>query len=122
MTLSALIALLEESKEGSHVLDLEIWNAISDHVWRWHDEDQEWITCSKYGPGAVGNPVVSLDKFSRSLDAAITLVPPGFAWTITAQNVEGEMEYRAQIDYAKPSYAATAPLALVIAALKARRG
>lgn len=75
MTLSDLIAWIEAASEGSAELDLEIWRAKSGEDWRWLDREREIITCDRYGAGAASNPVVSLDEFSRSLGAALTLLP-----------------------------------------------
>lgn len=120
--LSSLIARLEQAESGSRELDLEIWNAVSkDAPWRFWREENETITCDRYGPDAVGNPILSLDQFSRSLDAAITLVPDGFS--IQAHLFPGHPVLGMNWEVGHGSsgrHATSAALALVIAALKAR--
>jgi hypothetical protein len=73
-----LLKDLEGAAEGSPELDLALWCAVSGAAWRWLDEDREIITCDRYGPGAAGNPIVSLDAFTRNAEAALQLIPDGW--------------------------------------------
>ncbi len=58
-----LIARLEVATEGSHDLDYEIYRAVNEYARNWlHD----------YPPGDV-------PRFTRSVDAALSLLPEGMA-------------------------------------------
>jgi hypothetical protein len=134
MTLSALIALLEESKEGSRELDDAVWAATQGMEFRWREGKRpEWFVkecyCDDYpahklgashwrsfGPGA-GGP-----HYTTSLDAALSLVPEGCAWDARFLPCKDGDVHEARVNFDFPSHAATVPLALVIAALKARIG
>lgn len=117
-----LIAKLEAATEGSREFDLAIWNAVSkDPPWRFLDERNETITCDRYGPGAAGNPVVSLDRFTRSIAAALTLVPPGWQWEVRSIPTDEGINHSAEVNW-KPEgrqYGQTPAIALCIAALRA---
>lgn len=121
-----LLAKLEDATEDdcTHILDLEIWNAVSPDAWYWRDEDREIITCDRYGPGAAGNPVCSLDRFSRSVDAALSLMPEGLFWRVTNFDEHAEGAFAEIVNADRPGAnrgaAATPALALCIAALRAR--
>ena len=131
--LQSLISRLESAKEGSAELDLEIWNAVSpDAPWRFCDRPNEVITCDRYGAGATSNPIVSLDQFSRSLDAALTLVPLGYSYTVSSFPENKDWDSRTpyasacvwvpgkhEIPVSVSGEVATAPIALCLACLKA---
>mgnify|MGYP000202068932 CR=1 FL=1 len=70
-----LIQQIEALTGPDREVDLAILNAIGRGQWRWLDRDRETITKDKYGPGAPGNPVCSLEKYTSSVDDAMTLVP-----------------------------------------------
>lgn len=111
-SLPALLARLSEATKGSPELDSAIGYYLSHADYRW------W--CDRAGPS----------DFTRSLDAALTLVPEGWEWLTRgnarpfanvmtgAQPVVGEGF--TQPDDSYTAYAATAALALCIAALRAR--
>lgn len=118
--LDDLIARLEAATEGSDELDREIATACG-IAWS-PDED---------GNFGGYNILPRRCKFSRSLDAALTLVPEGWEWFIggaTFKHTDGSGE--AQLfgheseerkDEAYLIVAKAPALALCIAALKARR-
>ncbi len=124
--ISSLIERLERATEGSHELDLDVWNAVSKEHWIFIDEDRETITTHRYGPKAVGNPVCSLDQFTRSLDSAMTLVPEGWFCFSGPHSPNGGVyesgPYRFDCLVGKwDGHAPTIALALVIASLRARQ-
>lgn len=73
--------------------DLAIMQAISGHPWRWADsrtfEPQTVITWDQYSEGAPGNPFYTLEAFTESLDAAMTLVPEGCDFYFEVEQVMG---------------------------------
>lgn len=110
--LTTLIERLEAAKEGSRELDREIAFAVG---WTTSDTGTyRWI-CPH------GRREIDAPGFTWSLNAALSLVPEGFCYDLRARNVEGTMEYRANVNFGKAAGAPTAPLALTIAALKARQ-
>ena len=130
-----LIARLEAATEGNASLDTAIWATIKGYKIEWRGErcyylvpvcychhgghkhgEQHWQTMQSGGD----NWAASAPSYSQSIDAALRLVPEGFPWHVWAINVESDMEYSGQVDYAKPANGATPALALCIAALKAR--
>jgi len=61
-------------------LDLAIINGITSKPgWFWHDKIAGIISRDDYGANALGNPLCSLEDYTSSIDAAITLVPEGYA-------------------------------------------
>lgn len=72
---------------GSRELDLLVLNAVTGQEWRFAAHTQLCVTRDKYEPGAVGNPICSLDRYTTSLDAALALVGevlPDAVWTISS--------------------------------------
>lgn len=58
-------------------LDLDILNSRrAAPYWSWLDRDHDTIIREDYGPGAVGNPVASLERFTGCMEDALTLLPP----------------------------------------------
>ena len=130
-------------EEPSRDLDLAILNAIHapSPEWVWRSGD-ETITRLVYGEGAPGNPVCSLDAYTTSLDAAVTLVPEGCSWDVRFRSHHdcavdvGEdwatrhptkhsahvwrMAHRGLYDIRENGTAKTPALALCAAALRAR--
>ena len=84
----ALALRCERATGPDRELDLAMWSAVTGESWRWHEAfpSQSVITCDRYGANAAGNPIVTLDEFSASLDAALTLVPEGMRPSV-GQNV-----------------------------------
>jgi hypothetical protein len=115
-----IIARLERADPNSD-LDLAIWNACSSEEWRFVDAGV--ITCDRYGIGAAGNPVCSLDPFTHSIDAALTLVPEGSRWLVGAGAPYSSPWANVRMGNIGPFHiaAATPAIALCIAALKARQ-
>lgn len=104
--IAGIIERLEKATEGSRVLDGLIAEGVFDYAVEWSVE----INPQPCDQG--GN---YLPEFSRSIDAALTLVPERFGWDCGAfANIctAGVGRYHAR--------ASTVPLALCIAALRAR--
>lgn len=129
MTRAELIARLEAASEGSRELDVLIADAIGipkrkmqfshrgQPRWGWNHDSH----------GGVDEWFRDPPALSRSLDAAMALVPKGWSWKLIHEPVDGL--YRVVIRHAPalanvaPAFvvsAATPALALVIAALRAR--
>ncbi len=121
---SALLALAErcEREWESIYLDLDIWNAVSKSApWRFVAKSRATITCDRYGKDAIGNPVVSLDAFSSSLDAAVTLEPADAQEVCVRKYPNGKTAVRITLADGSPCYSegATEALARCGAALRA---
>jgi hypothetical protein len=82
MSIDEIIAALGRAQQPSRELDLMVWRVVSGKPWRWEPRVDNAITWDKYGVGAIGNPVVSLDPYTSSLDAALTLYGPDGAPTL----------------------------------------
>lgn len=121
-----LIKRLEEAREGSRELDAEILCAIDPHASLDGDGDDVW-----YGIGLDedGGPWPRVHDYTTSIDDALTLVPEGWGYEISA--LPGE---KVLVRPVKPcpdgsietmsrwhSHATSAALALCAAALKARK-
>jgi len=137
-TIPEIISKLEAAKEGSAELDCQIFVAIGGtplpdgtlQGWEWtgtvlrrpnkkdsvftHDWD-EWEP--RYAP---------IPYYTTSLDAALTLVPkepknePSGIWDWQVESTNGGLTISARVGNYDMCFADTAPLALCIAALKAR--
>jgi hypothetical protein len=119
VSIEEIIAALEKAHGPSRDLDLEIWRAASGKPWRWEPRVDNAITWDKYGKGAIGNPVVSLDPFTSSLDAALTLVPEGAVWCMTHTGLPKTTVF-ASVHGGPTAVGRTPAIALCIAALRAR--
>ena len=98
-----LIARLEAAEGPSRELDYQIQRLV-------------------FSPMTGGNPV---REFTRSLDAAVSLVPEGMQYCMgclsdTRVPVRGVSRYHAWVGSMETIFAPTLALALCIAALKAR--
>ena len=93
----SLIKRLEAAEEGSEALDM----AIEDHL-------------------GLGFPATTV-RYSRSLDAALTLVPEGRFWYIDSSAAAFTSELGSGPQNVTASDAATPALSLCSAALKARK-
>ena len=124
MTYDELIAALEAASEGSRELEVEIGIAL-DHKAR--GGSPNWQTLRDY----IGY-VHQIPRWTRSLDAAVSLIPDGLSWMVAMSHTDcaqhgawvwdKERGYGTEDDFALMcDFAATAPLAMCIAALKARR-
>lgn len=128
-----LIARLEQAVEGSRELDLDIAHAVNylgayvaAKTARWStmaDEIELYDGQTKTG---ILDPVRFVPHYTTSLDAALTLVPACPTNEITGKAdyqlecTNGGMTISARIGETEYSFAETLPLALCIAALKAR--
>lgn len=81
--MSNLIEQLGRSTGPDRELDLAIINVGAAHKWHWHRRTDETITNDRYGPGSVGNPICSLERFTFSIDEALTLLPDGWGFTVS---------------------------------------
>jgi len=122
--LERLIARLEKAAEGSTELDTDIccalydidpelgrrWNEHFDPGWQGGTLDTRFLTYWR--------------SFTRNLDAALTLVPDVGDWTITQRTrhpYQGKWLFEATVwDARSQGFAPSAPLAVCIAALRAR--
>jgi hypothetical protein len=120
-----IIERLERARGPDRELDLAIANVnfpVGER-WYWIDESKRTVTRNQYGPGAVGNPVCSLEEFTDRIDDAVVLVPAGYKWRIDSHDPTAwvyrnwQDGHRTCVDGPHP---ATAAIALCIAALKAR--
>ena len=139
MTLPELIAALKAAAEPSRELDL----AIRDIEILWTGTIQigeiggdDWLYLGVNGPFPYRHPVgyvsnspkiVYCPRYTGSIDAALTLVPKGWRVATIGQNDNGswwcELREGHITSYASVVFglkSPTAPLALCIAALKAR--
>ncbi len=77
--MTSLIELAERVEKATgpdRELDLAIINGITSKPgWFWHDKVAGIISRDDYGANALGNPLCSLETFTGSIDAAMTLVP-----------------------------------------------
>ena len=73
MNTDHLIAQLEAASEGNVALDYDIYRAVNDYARQWLDN---------YPPGG-------LPQFTRSLDAAVTLVPEGYDYGFSYSKQHG---------------------------------
>lgn len=118
-----LIARTQKATGPDRELDLEILNYDGRQPpWIWLDRASGTITREQYGPGAAGNPVASLECFTGSVDAALTLIPDGYAWRLDqALSDAGDKTLAwASVEGFHANRVATPALALCAAALKAR--
>ena len=132
-----LIAKLESAKEGSDELDGRIWCELNGKRFKEAFESHIWHSCSVFytePPKRTQRVQNKIPNYSRSLDAALTLVPEGWhvskianywgyfpgpelgdkGWVAILRQLRGPLEDAEA--YGRPS----AALALCIAALKAR--
>lgn len=108
--MEALIARLESASEGNDGLDIAVWACHKDS---WPHTDNEWLRlCAKRGG--------TIPKFTTSLDAALTLVPEGCRWKIDSVGMATVMSRSAAFTFEGEHYDTQLPLALCIAALRAR--
>ncbi len=119
-----LVERVTSAEEGSRELDLAVWNAVSRDEQPWRFTSLGSITCDRYGPGAAGNPVVSLTGFTTSLDGAVELLEfakPG--WRLSMDQMKDGWD----VDLSEPGNRSgvfsvshkTLPLALCLALLRA---
>lgn len=101
MQVDELVAKLQAATEGSRELDAAIGKAIGKIPVEWLDD---------FMPADIA-------QYSRSLDAALTLVPDRRGWSV--QHLAQATAVVFGTEYIR-TWANTAPLALCIAALKAR--
>ncbi len=110
MNIEELIAALEAATGPSWDLDAEIW-LQSDGLRR---------------SGNVPSYTVNVPYYTSSLDAALTLVPKGWAWMTGCAPGEGFFAELQTMEDGGPyreasAVASSAPIALCIAALRARQ-
>jgi hypothetical protein len=117
--IAALIALLEESKEGSRELDIAIAKAMYPET-TYDAAEDKWYLHGFH---------VRIEEYTRSLDSALSLVPEGWRAVEVHQlpqswkwRLEKFQDWGRTAGYisAESRYVPTPALALVIAALKAR--
>jgi hypothetical protein len=79
MTLSELIDILEGTGEGSSELDALIGSAVFDH----DDADAPTPIRTRRGDCPEIEALTRLPCYTRSLDAALALVPAGWSWQVS---------------------------------------
>jgi hypothetical protein len=100
--LAELIARLEAATEGSRELDAEIeWIA---HPFPEVPDQPGWRQLP-HGPQQ--HVLTVADRYTTSLDAALTLVPEGIAWAVNSAGTIPQ-QYRAEVDFGNGVWAATA--------------
>ena len=111
--MTPLLARLEAASEGSRALDELIAQAVYPELGFGTKGDNKWYMHDVH---------VRIEDYTTSLDAALTLVPEGWAWDLMAWPDEPS-----EAAICKPGSphlgrwkAATPALALVIACLRAR--
>ena len=123
--LQSLIQKLEKATEGSAALNVEIWRLAAPKRVARHRSDALAFT-SKGATEEVKYEAVrsrlerAAPDFTRSLDAALTLVPEGWSWRVQSEMGGVPFALVATLDERFPVSAATPALALCIAALRAR--
>jgi hypothetical protein len=116
-----LIERLEAAAEGSPELDGMIWCVVNGKKYKDASEHTIYDQCQVFytePPKRTQRPA-NIERYTRSIDAALSLVPEGFR-RMDIMIVENGPAY---IAYNGPVYdceAATPALALCVAALKAR--
>jgi hypothetical protein len=127
MTIEELISKLEAATEGTVMLDSAIAAQLGFNGWTPKEWDEVAADPELFGPSIPGAPA-----YTNSLDASLMLVPAGFVWTVATYWCEGEDRPPYFADCAdgrikeghtvdiQQGWAPTAPLALCIAALRAR--
>lgn len=125
-----LIKRLEGAKEGSRELDAAVANFVGWKCVGAYSHKFKKLVAVPPGRGATGVRIIP--TFTTSLDAALTLVPENFSYELTYSAAgEGALRRTRLWDWRRgplaldPSnnweaQASTLPLALCIAALKAR--
>ena len=147
MTLTALIEALEKAEGPSEKLDLEIWRLTratsfapdAQELGVWHNGASRYVS---FHTGFTKKErreknCDSLLRYTSSIDAALTLIPEGALWDVEYKiNVgplfvvpdgEPEKKYSAHLFVGAPPsteidghHFTSAPMALCIAALRAR--
>ncbi len=120
--MDALIAALEAATEGSRELDDAVFLATHPDQGTTSEDGEYWYAAHL---DEDGGPWMLLPFYTTSLDAALTLVPEGWGWTIEWDSItavrppDSEGDDDLAIWGLTPN--GTPALALCIAALKARQ-
>lgn len=120
-SVEGLIAKLEAASEGRRFLDEEIHDAIHGGWLR--------ANCVRGASGEWIHPehgfIAPAQQYTTSIDAALTLVPEGMDWSAVRRTRHpycGQFPYEAVVwNVRVQGFAHSAPLAVCIAALKARQ-
>lgn len=127
--MDGLIARLEAASEGSRELDIEI-AALSGYEHMWDTAGDDAFVAKVKEPGDTRPRVCDLcPRYTRSLDAALTLLPEGCGWACDTRPGETSghrtlpRAWVSRFDdgHCFPDIAATIELALCIACLRARQ-
>jgi len=119
MNIAEMIERLENATGPSREMDAQIWRAVT---------GGEYLITSRSPPVAIGG--ATIPAYTASVDAAVTLVRDGWSWTVGNCD-EGDAPWAcltspldSDEDGGCKDYhasAATAPLALCIAAVQVRQ-
>jgi hypothetical protein len=123
-----LIEKLEEAREGSKGLDLEIFDAVHDGEWRPFSPRAKTL---RFFERKTTRPILYGRRFvpayTTSLDAALALVPPHHLWEVRRGFLFRATVWRLGDEYGEdgrevPHWQTevSAPLAICVAAIKAR--
>ena len=124
--LAELIARLEVATAGSRELDIAVYEAIGWRRKQFSKTAPTWLCPPDDGKRIAIEPFNLLPCVTTSIDAALTLVPGGYAWMVRkSQPWDDAHPYHSayvQLTESDDNYSisATPALALCIAALKAR--
>jgi hypothetical protein len=127
----SLIAKMSDATEGSRELDAEIWLSVTPHEIR--DYDGTTTLKNRYVEVAgewfcwLDNLREKVPACTTSLDAAVSLIPEGWAWDITSSGDacltlpgNGFLSDRGDAEKWGDGKTPTPTLAICIAALRAR--
>ena len=131
-TLLALAERCEQAAGPDRELDAEIEALLTGRVthprapgYTLKAQDVEWKLARLADSGFISSARRPAPPYTASLDAAVTLVPEGWRYDLTNGDLVSKEKPAARLtpDFAGPcfdGYARTVPLALCVAALRAR--
>jgi len=119
-----LLSRLAQAKGPDRELDLASINAgRSEPLWKWHPRMANVAVMEKYGPDAVGNQVVTVPRYTESLDAVLNDWLEGDQGFLVGKHDGAPLSWARLItsgEHGPLVYAATPAIALLIAILRAR--
>lgn len=128
-SVDGLIARLEAATEGDRELDADIAAAVlpGEIVWKQTRFTGDMLPVRRFPTAASLSGWASepVEHYTTSIDAALTLVPEGMDWSAVRRTRHpycGQFPYEAVVwNVRVQGFAHSAPLAVCIAALKARQ-
>lgn len=107
MTLDEIVERLEKATGPDRQIDEAIFELM-------HGRKRHVSIFEQYDPSE------KLPAYTGSVDAALTLVPSRFTVKTESVNIDGQMRHSASTDYKSEATGANLPIAISLAALKAR--